>query len=346
MIAIHHRESSFSECWIEYCQKHDIPFKVVNAYADDIIKQLADCDGVMWHWHQNEYRDQLFARQLVFALESAGKKVFPNSNTSWHFDDKIGQKYLLEAHNLPLVPTHCFFDCESAMKWLDNSNFPKVFKLRNGAGSKNVQLVKNRVQAEKILKTAFGRGFGSRTRKSILDEAFWRFKRDKDIINLLRIFKTLMLIASHPATKSKLQVQKNYLYFQDFIPNNQYDDRLVVIGDRCFCMRRYCRSDDFRASGSGVFSYEIDQFPKESIKIAFTVAKKIRSQSCAMDFVYSDDGMPMIVEISYCFTPGRVYEDCHGYFDSELNWHDLPVRPEEFILEDFLFDIAESTTIK
>lgn len=345
-IAIHHRKKGFSENWIEYCDSNNIPYKLVNAYDNNIIHQLSDCDGFIWHWHHGDYRDQLFARQLILALESAGKKVFPNSKTSWHYDDKMGQKYLLEAHNLPLIPTYCFFDRESAMKWLNQAKFPKVFKLRSGAGSKNVQLVKNLTQAEKIVKTAFRRGFGNRTRKSILDEAFWRFKRDKDTINLLRIFKTLILIANHPATKSKLQIQKNYLYFQDFIPNNQYDDRLVVIGDRCFCVRRHCRSNDFRASGSGVLSYDIDIFPKDTIRLAFQIAEKLKTQSCAMDFVYTNDGKARIIELSYCFAAGSFYENCHGYFDSELNWHDVPVRPEQFMIEDFLSEIAENNIIK
>jgi glutathione synthase/RimK-type ligase-like ATP-grasp enzyme len=348
MIAIHQpkERKSFFDRWLEYCKKNDVPFKLVNVYDNDIIKQLDDCDGFMWHWHHKDYRDQLFARQLLLALESAGKRVYPNSNTCWHFDDKMGQKYLLEAHNLPLVPTYCFFDYDTALGWIAHTDFPKVFKLRNGAASQNVQLVKNKAQGKKLLSIAFGKGFGNRTRTSILKEAFWRYKRDKDILDLLRIIKTFILIANHPATKSRLPVQKNYIYFQDFIPNNQYDDRLVVIGNRCFCVRRHCRSDDFRASGSGVKSYDTNLFPKETIKLAFTVAKCIKSQSCAMDFVYTDDGKPCIVELSYGFITGSFYEDCHGYFDSELDWHDVPVRPEQFIIEDFLKDIAECTAIK
>lgn len=47
-IAIHHRKGSFSERWIEYCTEKDIPFKIVNAYDSDIVKQVEDCDVFMW----------------------------------------------------------------------------------------------------------------------------------------------------------------------------------------------------------------------------------------------------------------------------------------------------------
>ena len=44
---------------------------------------------------------------------------------------------------------------------------------------------------------------------------------------------------------------KDYVYFQKFLPNNKYDIRIVVIGDRAFGFIRYNRENDFRASGSG-----------------------------------------------------------------------------------------------
>jgi hypothetical protein len=49
-IAIHERKGSFSDRWIEYCKKHEICHRIVNCYDSDIIDQLKDCDGLMWHW--------------------------------------------------------------------------------------------------------------------------------------------------------------------------------------------------------------------------------------------------------------------------------------------------------
>ena len=44
-IAIH-KSGGFSERWINYCQKNNIDYKIVNAYDSDIIKQMADCDDI------------------------------------------------------------------------------------------------------------------------------------------------------------------------------------------------------------------------------------------------------------------------------------------------------------
>ncbi|MCX6252929.1 MAG: hypothetical protein NTV31_00395, partial [Bacteroidia bacterium] len=105
-IAIHNRPGSFSDRWIAYCQGNDIPFKTVNCNSSDIIAQLDGCEGLMWHWSHDDYRARNFARQLIFSIEKMGLKVFPNYNTCWHYDDKVGQKYLLEAINAPLVPSY------------------------------------------------------------------------------------------------------------------------------------------------------------------------------------------------------------------------------------------------
>ena len=95
-IAIHHTPGSFSDRWISYCNDNNIEFKIVNCYDNDIVSQLDDCNALMWHHHHGNYKDVLFAKQLLYSLQVSGKKCFLIFNTTWHFDDKVGQKYLLE----------------------------------------------------------------------------------------------------------------------------------------------------------------------------------------------------------------------------------------------------------
>ena len=124
-IAIHNRPGSFSDRWIEYCQEKGIDYKVVNAYDSDIICQISDCDAFMFHHHHGNYKDVLFARQLLYSLEESGKRVFPDWRTCWHFDDKVGQKYLLEAIGAPLIPSYVFYTEKEALNWIRQTTFPK-----------------------------------------------------------------------------------------------------------------------------------------------------------------------------------------------------------------------------
>ena len=67
----------------------------------------------------------LMAHCLVMALEAAGKVVYPNTSTFWHYDDKLAQKYLLEATGAPLFGDSRVFDAKTAIDWIERTAFPK-----------------------------------------------------------------------------------------------------------------------------------------------------------------------------------------------------------------------------
>jgi hypothetical protein len=301
----------------------------------DIIKQIDGCDGLMWHWNQMDYRAMLVAKQITLAISQMGIKSFPDINTSWHFDDKLGQKYLLEALKAPLVPSYVFYSKNESLNWAKNTTFPKVFKLRGGAGSVNVKLVKTNNQANRLIRKSFSKGFKNFNRWAYYKDKIRLFLRNRNMSHFLSIIaQTARLLI--PSDLEKMSGnEKGYIYFQDFIPGNEYDTRLIVIGNRCFGLRRYNRKNDFRASGSGIIAYEPTLFEPKCVKIAFDIAKKLNTQSIALDFIWDKD-IPKIVEISYCFVMGKVYDDCPGYWDDNLNWHNAKVNPQYFIIEDFI----------
>ena len=314
MIAIH-KSTGFAERWIAYCKKNNIPYKLVNAYDSNIVSQLADCDGFMWHHSHQNYKDVLFAKQLLYSLQIVGKKVFPDFSTGWHFDDKVGQKYLLEAIGAPLVPSYAFYTKKEAMEWIDKTDFPKVFKLRGGAGSSNVKLARTKSQAKKFVNKAFGRGFTQFDRFSHFKERYSKWRQGKDtFIGVCKGFARFFIPTEFAKMHHK---EKGYVYFQDFIPNNSFDIRIVVVGEKAMAEKRFVRKNDFRASGSGEFSY--DNINIDAIKIAFDVAEKLKLQSVAFDFIF-DNNNPLIVEMSYGFGMKGI-SLAPGYWDKELNWH-------------------------
>lgn len=318
-IAIHYRKGSFSDRWIEYCKKNNIPYKLVNAYDSDIVEQVKDCTAFMWHHSHGDYRDVIFAKQLLYSLQKKGMKVFPNFDTTWHFDDKVGQKYLLEAVGAPLVPSYVFYIKKEAMEWISKTSFPKVFKLRGGAGSANVKLAHTKHEAKKFVRKAFGKGFSQFDGIGNLKERYKKYKLGKDTFGgvckgIGRLFISTEFAKMHAR-------EKGYVYFQDFIPNNKFDIRIVVVGDKAFALKRLCRKNDFRASGGGSIIYDKKQIDERCVKIAFEVNEKLNSQSIAYDFVFDENNNPLIVELSYGYT-APAYDTCEGYWDKEMNWHE------------------------
>ncbi len=316
-IAIHNREDSFSFEWIQYCNKNEMPYKLVDCYRSDIIEELNDCDALMWHFSQAVPKDLVFAKQLLFALESTGKLVFPDFQTMWHFDDKIGQKYLLEAIGAPLVPSYVFYSKTEALQWINETTFPKVFKLRGGASSENVKLVRTKEDAKKLVKRAFGPGFKQFNSFFYLKESIRKYKLgESSAVDIIK--KIVRLFYKHELDKFS-QREKGYVYFQDFIANNDSDIRLVVVDNKAFGEKRFVRKNDFRASGSHMRQYDKEIINDETLKISFEIAKKLKLQCVAFDYVY-DNGNPLIVEISYGTTPAA-YKPCPGYWDSSLNFY-------------------------
>ncbi len=338
-IAIHHERGSFSERWINYCSEHGIDYVIVNCYDFNIMNQLLKCDGLLWHWNHADPKDQLMARQLIVSIEKMGIKIFPNIDTCWHFDDKIGQKYLLESINAPFVPTYVFYGEDEAMAWIDKSEFPKVFKLRCGAGSSNVKLINTKKEAKKYVKKAFNEGFS--TVSNYFSDTKTKVRKTKNIKLMIKKLKHLPRSLYNIYRNNKfLQRQLGYIYFQDFLPNNNFDTRITVIGNRAFGFTRNTRPNDFRASGSGDIDYDQNRIAKSCIKIAFDTVEKLKTQSLAFDFVFDQKMNPKIVEISYCYLNRAIY-NCSGYWDYELNFHIGQIWPEDAILEDFIREIIQ-----
>lgn len=329
-IAIHNKADSFSDRWIDYCELKGIKYKLVNCYSTDVISQTADCCALMWHFNQENYKDVLFAKQLLFALELSGKKVFPNFKTCWHFDDKVAQKYLFEAIEAPMVPGYVFYSENEAINWINNTSFPKVFKLRGGSTSQNVKLVNSHTHARRLVYKAFNRGFSQFDKIGYIKERIYRYHELND--NFIGVLKGILRLII-PTEFAKMHArEKGYVFFQDFIPNNNFDIRVIVIENKAFAVKRMVRRNDFRASGSGKIVYEEENFPIDTIKLSLTLADKLQSQCIAFDFVYDSSENPLIVEVSYGFSV-KPYDACEGYWDKDLNFHKGPFIPQYWMVE-------------
>lgn len=330
-IAIHRRIGSFSDRWIEYCLQHNINFKIVNCYKNDILEQLSDCDGLMWHWQHNDSKAILFAKELIYLIESSGKKVFPNTATLWHFDDKISQKYLFESIGAPFPVTKIFYDLDEALGWTRKATFPKVFKLRRGAGSSNVFLVKNKAAAQKIVRRAFSKGLFSINKRANLYDKFYRLRNNFRIIDGLRfLYRSAKIIHEDCGV-----LEKGYVIFQDYIDSKGFDIRTVVIGSKCVAIKRLCRENDFRASGSGQIIHNHEEINPEVIKISFELKRVMKAQVAAFDFILTPEGIPYVLEVSYSFAISP-YDQCDGHWDWKIQWHPEKLNLQNLMMEDFL----------
>jgi len=190
-----------------------------------------------------------------------------------------------------------------------------------------------------IISKAFSNGFSSVNRVGLFTERLWHFKRDKNLKSFLSIWKGLARLFIPTELEKQLNNELGYIYFQEFVPENSFDIRVIVIGKRAFGIKRMVRDNDFRASGSGSIVFDPDQISEECIKLAFEYTNRINAQSVAYDFIFQNE-KPLLVEISYAFLH-EVYRKCPGYWDVDLGWHEGAFYSEWFNVEDLVNSIKE-----
>ncbi|MEO2058728.1 MAG: hypothetical protein ABGW76_01490 [Mesonia sp.] len=333
LIAIHHRKNSFSDRWINYCELNKLNYILVNCYSSNIIKILKDKNitHILWHYHHSSIIDIRVSNYVFNSAEAMGIKTFPDFATRWHFDDKVAQKYLFEAIGAPLVTSYVYYQKEESIEALKLADFPIVAKLRRGAGSTNVKLLNSYGEAEKYVNLMFDKGVEANS--PVLNNLNQKLRIANKIRNPFELLKkTFQYILKNRRERSLGNIEKGYFYYQEFMPNNSFDTRVIVIGDRAFAIRRFTRKGDFKASGSGLIDYNFKEIDTEIIKIAFDVTTKMKAQCLAYDFVYDNSGLPKIIEVSFSFSM-LAYDNCKGYWDKNLNFIKSQFNPQYYILK-------------
>lgn len=327
------RPDASSPKWAELLEAAGHRVRWVDVYRADILYQLRGCRGFMWR-HGHSHDMQRVAKRLLPVLErEMDLVVYPDQSTCWHYDDKIAQRYLLEAVGLPIPKTWVWFAAEPALEWAESAVYPMVLKLSAGAGSVNVRLVSSFDELRLWIDRLFGGG------------AYGLRDEDLDDRTLPDRAKAAarILVRGRPVreTRPAGRLHSNYLLVQEFLSGNPYDTRITVIGNRAFGYRRFNRPGDFRASGSGIVDHDPAGVDQDSVRLAFRAADVLKTQSIAIDALRRGD-QRLIAEVSYTYVSWLVHA-CPGHWELQgrpesgsLIWHDGPLWPEEAQVADYL----------
>ena len=104
-----------------------------------------------------------------------------------------------------------------------------------------------------------------------------------------------------------------YLYWQEYLPNNNADLRITVIGN-CFAYGfwRDNRPGDFRASGSGRLDFD-RPVPEAALRYCIELNRRFNFDSMAYDILFKQ-GEFVIAEMSYGYLDSAPYRTS-GYYE-------------------------------
>lgn len=159
----------------------------------------------------------------IIMAKKKGARLIPDFMLLSEYESKIEQSKRYKGW---MPDTYYITEKEEAEKKIGALGYPFVSKASTGSASKNVRLIKNEEQARKEIDAAFGSG----------------------------------LSAPHGLGERN---QRGYLLWQRFVPDNGYDYRACIVGDKIMLLKRYNREDVPFASGSGLVE-QITELDAES----------------------------------------------------------------------------------
>ena len=323
----------FTHRWIDFCRLRSIDFEVYEIRNRLNLAELSGFDIVLWHVSHANYFDKRYGYDILRSLELSDIDVFPSSKDLWLFDNKLSQFIALRLLDISTPASEIIFELGEALDFANKAKYPFVFKLKGGASSSNVRLVRNKAMAYYLALRCFSFGFRPFNRLGIFLVSLksittGRFNLKKLLVDLIKIIV--------PSKYERLAGrEKGYFYVQEFIANNTSDIRVIVINSRAFAIRRYVRPGDFRASGSGLIDYSSESIDLRCVELAFEVSRRAGFTCMGYDFVFGANGEPVIIEMSYGFAP-LPYRDCPGFWDESLIWHPGEFYPEDWMVEGLL----------
>ena len=323
---------SFSDRWIELAEREGVGVRIVDGWANDVVDQVRGADAFMWRY-LNALPERPLGRNVCTAIETGLRiPVFPSEPTGRLFEDKVAQKYALEAAGLPAPRTWVFYSADAARVFLRTATFPLVFKLSTGIKSKNVALLRSAQDAERWINLLFGSGIGSLDRPD---------GGRGELVHRLKEARRQFRGQAVERAVTRTGLQQGYVYVQEFLPSNDFDVRVTVVGDRAWAFRRHNRPGDFRASGAGQIDYDQDAIAQDVVRLAFVAAERLGVQVLTIDGLKRGDEWTL-GEVS-CAYESRAVGDCPGQWvlsgpaeSGDIAWSDGPMLSEDAVFYDVL----------
>jgi len=343
----HYRSKNVPTVWAECLQARGVDVRWVDLTGNDLLGQLEDCNGLMWHRGQKS-QDKLESQRILHSIELyLGLPVFPNHNISWHYDEKMSVYYLLQAAGVPTPKTWVFWEKEKALEWARETDYPKVFKLSAGTGGLNVAKVRNSKEATKLIHRMFGPGiYGGQIGLDSNKRPYQWWKGPRAIVRRWKSALNYVISGNPPIIRGSWRQEKGYAYFQEFIPH-EFETGVLVIGDTAWAVRAFSIPGDFRISGSlarGGERFDADPAAIDSrcIRMAFELSDRLGFESMKYDF-FLKDGDPVLFELDYAVGRGRRIKR-PGTWNRKLEWISGYKRPADAQVEVFLKRVKSKET--
>ena len=247
----------------------DVQEMTINTFVS-YLNNKESIEGVYFYYTSSQYPIyKSFILDILYQIKLRGGILIPELRHFISHENKNFQE--LEKVRLGIkspygIPVGTY---EEGVEVLSKISYPTVIKKSTGFRSRNVKLAKNAKEGKKILSKMLERNF-----KFDIDSLYYLYRRLKNKKHYPKRFGKIVI--------------------QEFIPHLTYDWKILVLGNKCFYLKRLVNKNDFRASGSKQFSKHED--PSTNIlDFALSCKEKLKCSNVSLDIIEAD-GIVQLVE--------------------------------------------------
>ena len=266
--------------------------KIVNVTTFQFLKDnIASLkDYIIIYTSSQRLEHKYYIQDIMFLLKD-NNTLIPNYESLLAHENKGFQSLLDKKYNLGLIKSEYYCDiCE--VKNIKNLNYPLVYKSVNGASSMGVKKVHNIEEMYKYVKQPC----------SISLELLKRKLKKY-------IFKSKY---NHQWEKYLSFAQQRFI-IQGFIPDLQYDFKVLIFGKKYYLLKRFVAENDFKASGSGLHSRNIGSDLKIVLDFARGIKNKFRSHIYSLDICVKNKE-PHLIEFQMTHVGPVTLSESDHYF--------------------------------
>lgn len=252
------------------------------------------------------------------ALRETGANLVPDFSLFLAHEDKMMQSLLLEGTDLTYPSTHTVGTLEEGRELLTDLSYPMVGKTARGFASEQVREITTKEDGEAFLKAHLQQDYD--------------FQKCGPVTQLYR----------------KVRYGERYsqgvgrIVLQEKIEAVDHDWKVLIFGETAFALKRYTKDDDFRASGSGKFTFD-EEPPDAVLDCALQTREEFGAPWLSVDVVPTDDSC-YVVEFQALHFGMYTYlnaENCYKHSEDGWEKESKPDEPLERLMADSFRRIVE-----
>jgi len=252
---------------------------------------------------------------IIHYLYMKGYKLIPSLPLLLCHEDKGYQEVMKKLLDIKSLNSFYFSSSDDIANY--DITYPAVLKTIDGSNGKGVSLVHSEAQLRKVLKKWERIHFIEKL--DLYRRSYLRFKKYTDYPNYHNK-EDVRQYTKH------IKPERSFI-LQPFVPNLEYDYRVLVLYDHLWVTRRWNRDNDFRASGAKKFDCNFTAEPG-LLDFAMDIYKKFESPSLSIDVAYDGKDYHLIEFQAQHFGVNVIVKNKGYYYQAENEWKFMEIKPD------------------